>query len=599
MKKAADRLGTSTEIISELGYAAKTSGASIEDMESASKFLQKNLVNNADVFKQFGLNAEALRKIDLGEQMATIFDAIAAMPDPAERTAAAIALMGRGATSLLPLIQSGSGGLRRAREEARKVGESVNSIDAANAERIGDAFDRAWTAVKNTILSVGAALLPQVDTIERWTSSIVEAAKLVRDFINENRQVILIVVGVASAIAAAGAAFIGIGTALFVASIAASGFAAAASTVVAWAPTVGIVLAITAAIAGLGYVLNEFTPIGEHAKKLFGEIGRIGSWAFGILSTAWTGIKAALASGDVGGAIDIARSTLDVFWKAIKVGAQAAWNFAKETALDAWDDIVGEAKKARVDIDTEMRIFGTDMEGYFKGVFKTIWDAYTKGWAAAFKNQVNMAKAASEADWKMRKWIMNNWRGLMSGATSISGIGTIQGETEAAIDKAAEGKALADQVGGQTAQEILRAKGEELKAAIDAATAQKKAARRLEDKAALDEQIAELKEAEAALNAKVNDMRRNQLTQIATSMVFAGMGAMLAQAQDNERQEAINAGQGRTRGQSSGNLAAQALGIHGGSVPMEVQKKQLEELKAIRKAVEGETDDDDGGVFGW
>jgi len=179
-KKAADRLGTSTDKISALGYAAEQSGASLEEMESAAKFLQRNLETNADTFKEFGLDAAKLKTLGLDEQMAAVADAIAAMPNATERTAAAMALLGRGGTSLLPLFKDGGAGLRALLHEAKDIGAIVDPAKAAEAERIADAVDRSWKSIVSTFRFIGSKLF-NTEGFETFSKAIVLSLKYLRE----------------------------------------------------------------------------------------------------------------------------------------------------------------------------------------------------------------------------------------------------------------------------------------------------------------------------------------------------------------------------------------------------------------------------------
>ncbi len=197
IQKSADRVGTTTEALSALGYAAEQSGSNLEDVESAAKFLQKNLVLNADAFKQFGMNADDLKGKDLPDQFDAIAESLQGM-NAEQKKAAITTLLGKGGDRLLPLFKDGAEGLRALRKEAEEVGAVVGGENARKAERAGDAISRSWTAVRNTFRSIGAALLPEIDNIEYLSATVVQGAKIVRSFVQENRQIVLATLAAAS-----------------------------------------------------------------------------------------------------------------------------------------------------------------------------------------------------------------------------------------------------------------------------------------------------------------------------------------------------------------------------------------------------------------
>ena len=188
IKKASDRLGTTAEIWSALGYAIEQSGGSVEDLETGLKHLQKNLSAAADdggeaqkALDHLGVSADDLMNLPLDQQLKRVAEAMSDVKNPADRARYAMEIFGKSGTTLLPLMKDGAKGITDLMEEAGKVGSIVTSEQAANAERAGDAISRAWTAAKNTFMAVGAAILPSVDIIEKYSAKIVDFFAFMRD----------------------------------------------------------------------------------------------------------------------------------------------------------------------------------------------------------------------------------------------------------------------------------------------------------------------------------------------------------------------------------------------------------------------------------
>jgi hypothetical protein len=191
IKKASDRLGTTAEIWSALGYAIEQSGGSVDDLETGLKHLQKNLSAAADdggeaqkALDHLGVSADDLMNLPLDQQLKRVAEAMSDVKNPADRARYAMEIFGKSGTTLLPLMKDGAKGITDLMEEAGKVGSIVTSEQAANAERAGDAISRAWIAAKNTFMMVGAAILPSVEMIEKYTMKIVEFFQAVRDAMN-------------------------------------------------------------------------------------------------------------------------------------------------------------------------------------------------------------------------------------------------------------------------------------------------------------------------------------------------------------------------------------------------------------------------------
>lgn len=352
LNKAADRTGATTEALSKLAYAAEQSDASLEDVTTGLKFMQLNLAaakqgsqEAQETLAKLGLTVADLDGKDAAEQFAIIADAAERIGDIDLRKSALRGLLGKGFEQLMPMLKGGSGALRDLYAEAERTGSVVSGEDAEAATRAGDAMARAWRAVKNTLLAVGAALLPQADRIEQFSLAVVDAARMVKDWIDENRELVLIVLGVGAAIAAAGAAFVGIGTALFVAGIAISGFAGAigaAGTVLAavFSP-VGLGIA---AIAVATTMLVALAAETETFWEVVDDVSDLASTIWGGLADTfrrtWSGISDALAAGDLKLALKVGLAGLDVIWKGFLLGVQVAWNTFKELFVDGWHDAV-------------------------------------------------------------------------------------------------------------------------------------------------------------------------------------------------------------------------------------------------------------------
>ena len=161
--KMSQRVGISSETLSELSYAATLSGTSIERVEDSFKGLTQKIVEavnkggDADaLFSSIGLSAKDLAASTPEEQFYKIADAIANISDPTLRAAVAMQVFGESGRELLPLLSGGSAGLNEMRTEARALGATVSTSSAAMGAEFGDAMTRIKTAtngIKNEFLT--------------------------------------------------------------------------------------------------------------------------------------------------------------------------------------------------------------------------------------------------------------------------------------------------------------------------------------------------------------------------------------------------------------------------------------------------------------
>lgn len=350
INKASDRLGATTEAVSGLGYAAEQSGSNLEELETSAKFLQKNISEAgkgskeaSDKFASLGLSASQLANLPLDEQFIAVADALAQIPNPADQTAAALDLLGKAGTRMLPLLKSRGGGLRDLLEEARAVGAVISKEDADRATQAGDAISAALTGIKNAVRAVGAAFLPEIQTIKEWTGYIIEGAGQVRQWIADHRQLVVSVAAGAAALVAGGTVLAGFGVGL-------SAIGTIVGTVTAAVKILGAtVLALTsplglvaAGLAGLGYLWATQTEEGQQ----FAQNTKVAlQETADTVKTTFAGIADAFKAGDLELAFQIALTGLQLEWAKVVRFWTSTWNDFKGIFVDGWAVAVNEIAK--------------------------------------------------------------------------------------------------------------------------------------------------------------------------------------------------------------------------------------------------------------
>ena len=165
--KMSQRVGVSTESLSELAYAANLSGTSIERVEESFKGLSQKIVEAVDkggdaeeLFSSIGLSAQDLAASTPEEQFYRVADAIAGIDDPTRRAAVAMQIFGESGRELLPLLSGGSAGLAQMRDEARSLGATVSTESAAMGAQFNDALARVQTIFQGLKNEFAASLAP-------------------------------------------------------------------------------------------------------------------------------------------------------------------------------------------------------------------------------------------------------------------------------------------------------------------------------------------------------------------------------------------------------------------------------------------------------
>lgn len=170
--KLADRIGTTTEAISRLGFAASIAGA---DQATLNKALSRMLRTIGEVrqrggeagiaFEALGISADKLAAQDPAASFSEIADAIAKLDTQADKTAATVAIFGRSGEALVNTLALGSKGLKAMGLEADELGLTFNRIDAAKIEQANDAITKLKSIFTGIVQKVAILLAPIIENI--------------------------------------------------------------------------------------------------------------------------------------------------------------------------------------------------------------------------------------------------------------------------------------------------------------------------------------------------------------------------------------------------------------------------------------------------
>ena len=211
LDKLATRTGMSVELLSELKYAAGASGASLEDLEHASRTLSITIV---DAMKGSQSAIEALGGVDLAKRLnaltqdqrfLAVAHAVALIPEPARRAAAAMAVFGKSGTQLLPLVAE----MENLRGEARKLGATMSTEQAQKAAALQDAWERIEGAITRVSKAFGAALAP---ALTRAADEVLPVLVAIKQWAAHNQMLIVSFAKVGAVIAAVGGVILGVAT---------------------------------------------------------------------------------------------------------------------------------------------------------------------------------------------------------------------------------------------------------------------------------------------------------------------------------------------------------------------------------------------------
>jgi hypothetical protein len=169
ISKTAQKIGTTTEALSALQYAAKLSDVSVGQLQAGMTRLVRAQAEAArgteryvELFRAIGVSAVsadgALR--NSADVLTDLADVFSTMPDGATKTALAVELLGRSGADLIPLLNGGAAGLAEMRAEAEQLGLVISAEAGRAAEQFNDDITRMGAAVRGASIEVGTQLLP-------------------------------------------------------------------------------------------------------------------------------------------------------------------------------------------------------------------------------------------------------------------------------------------------------------------------------------------------------------------------------------------------------------------------------------------------------
>lgn len=279
--KMAARTGVSVDALSEYAHAAEMCGGSIGDVEGALRSMATQLVaaqnGSARARKSFeilGLNIDEIAGKSPEKQFDQIARAISSIADPTERAGAAMKIFGSAGASLLPLFSEGPDGLQKLREEARRLGVSID----AETAKIGAEFTDATTRLKSAFSGVGISLSKLLTpALIEASNSVARIVSAITGFVENNPILTKSIGGVVAGIA-------GLTSAIFVGTKAFAGISTAAATlgrvlaglkaailVNPWLALAGAIAGAVAAVAAYRAAVSSVPKFSDSAKTALDE----------------------------------------------------------------------------------------------------------------------------------------------------------------------------------------------------------------------------------------------------------------------------------------------------------------------------------------
>lgn len=173
-RKLAQQAGLTTEAFTGLQWAASQSGVGANELTAAFGRLSRATASaaagtgkSAETFMRMGVairDSEGdLRSGD--ELLRDLADRFQAMPDGAEKSAAAMELFGRAGLQLIPMLNGGAEGLDALVAQAERLGLVLSDEQAAASEQFNDTISALGAVSQGAANTVSGELLPTLNTM--------------------------------------------------------------------------------------------------------------------------------------------------------------------------------------------------------------------------------------------------------------------------------------------------------------------------------------------------------------------------------------------------------------------------------------------------
>lgn len=197
--KLSTRLGATTEALSELRHAAELSGLAFTTVTMAMQRSTRRIAEAAagtgeakKALEELGLSAQRLNNMRPEQQLEVLADALAGVGNDADKVRIAMKLFDSEGVSMIQMLDGGSAGLRQMRDEARRMGVSLDENATRAAAEANNSFARLEAATNALEIAMARELGPTLSAIAEFLAEVIPpAANAVGFIFDKIRAVIL------------------------------------------------------------------------------------------------------------------------------------------------------------------------------------------------------------------------------------------------------------------------------------------------------------------------------------------------------------------------------------------------------------------------
>jgi len=185
LAKTATRIGTTTEALSKLQYAASISGVNTETLNMAMQRFIRRTAEAAQgtgeavgALRELGIDARAIQQLPLDQRMLALADAFEQVTDSNDELRLGFKLFDSEGTAVLNMLRENRDGLKAMYDEAQTLGLVMSGTAAAGVERANDAFTKLGGLFKGLTSQMVAAMAPAIEAMtDAFTESLLSISE--------------------------------------------------------------------------------------------------------------------------------------------------------------------------------------------------------------------------------------------------------------------------------------------------------------------------------------------------------------------------------------------------------------------------------------
>ena len=170
--KTADKLGITTEALTELRFAAELTGVSTQTLDTSLQRMTRRISEATQgtgvavkALKELGIPIKDIANLAPDEQFRRLAEAMGGLDDQAQKVRLSMALFDTEGVALVNTLAAGTDGLNAMAAEAEALGITLSRVETAQLEQANDAMAKVGRLAQGAGRQFSIALAPAIEAV--------------------------------------------------------------------------------------------------------------------------------------------------------------------------------------------------------------------------------------------------------------------------------------------------------------------------------------------------------------------------------------------------------------------------------------------------